>query len=167
MRTRRGRIARALLVALCAGALVTLALSAAACSSSSVVSAAADIGNPVPPKDFVGSWSSPDMMIDGAWNGTTSTFEVTPGLLGGGVVIVQGASGLTAHVVGNGGSSSPAFPATVVVDTLSFSVPDVSGARVWHLQIPDPAANKALLTVGADTGKTWDMARVPSVPTGQ
>jgi len=107
------------------------------------------------------------MMIDGAWNGTTSTFEITPGLLGGGIVVAQGASGLTAQVVSNGGSSSPAFPAKVAVDTLSFSVPDVSGSRVWHLQIPDPTTNTALLTAGADTGKTWDMARVPSVPTGQ
>ena len=158
---------RAALTAPCAIALAALALSAAACSSSSVISGTADVGNPVPSKDFVGSWSSAEMMIDGAWNGTTSTFEVTPGLLGGGIVVAQGASGLTAQVVGNSGSSSPAFPAKVVVDTLSFSVPDVSGARVWHLQIPDPAANRALLTVGADTSKTWDIAQVPTVPTGQ
>jgi hypothetical protein len=106
-------------------------------------------------------------MIDGAWSGTTGTFAVTPGNQGGGIVIAQTVGGLTAQLVGNSGSQSPAFPTTLQVDTLSFSVPAASGAPVtWDVQIVDPATGKALLQIGGDTSHTWDLEQVTQIPTG-
>ena len=155
---------------LCAALLVLFvaALPAVAgCGSSSVVSGAGDVGNAVPPHDFVGDWTSPDVMIDGTWNGSTGTFTLTPGSLGGGIAIAQSGGGLTATLVGNSGTQTTAFPATVTVDTLSFSVPDASGGSVvWDVQIPDPATGKALLQVGADSSTTWDLEQVSPIPTG-
>jgi hypothetical protein len=163
-----GRALRASVIGLAALALAALALTAAACSSSSVVSAAADVGKPVPAKDIVGSWTSTVAQIDGTWNGTTGTFTVSPNNIGGGIVIAQSGTSLTAQLVGNGGSSTPAFAATITVDTLSFSVPDASGTPVtWDVQIPDPTANKALLQVSSDSSTSYDLEQVSPIPTGQ
>jgi len=168
MTRRYDRALRASLIAVCALAFLALALSAAACSSSSVVSGAADVGNAVPAKDFVGSWTSTVAQIDGTWNGTTGTFTVSPSNLGGGIVIAQKGSSLTAQLVGNGGSSTPAFPAVINVDTLSFSVPNQSGSPVtWDVQIPDPTAQKALLQVSSDSSTSYDLEKVSPIPTGQ
>jgi hypothetical protein len=160
---RSGRGLLALLVV----AALACALALAACGPSSVGSGASDVGNSVPQADFVGSWSGTDVMIDGAWSGTTGTFAVTPGNQGGGIVIAQTVGGLTAQLVGNSGSQSPAFPTTLQVDTLSFSVPAASGAPVtWDVQIVDPATGKALLQIGGDTSHTWDLEQVTQIPTG-
>jgi hypothetical protein len=166
--TARRVLLRAALAGLCAIAVATLALSAAACSSSSVVSGAGDVGNAVPAKDFVGSWTSTAAQIDGTWNGTTGTFTVSPNNIVGGIVIAQSGTSLTAQLIGNGGSSTPAFAATITVDTLSFSVPDASGSPVtWDVQIPDPATQKALLQVSSDSSTSYDLEKVSPIPTGQ
>ena len=165
--TARRRAARAALTGLCAIAVATLASTAVACGSSSVVSGAGDVGNAVPAKDFVGSWTSTVAQIDGTWKGTTGTFTVSPNNLGGGVVIAQSGTALTAQLIGNGGSSTPAFPTTITVDTLSFSVPDASGTPVtWDIQIPDPTTQKALLQVSSDASMSYDLEKVSPVPTG-
>lgn len=138
-----------------------------ACGPSSVTSGAADIGNAVPAQDFVGDWAGADFMIDGTWDGTSGTFTVFPGNQGGGIVIAQTASGLTAQFVGTSGTSTPAFPAMLHVDTLSFSVPDASGTPVTlDVQIVDPTSNMALLQVGTDSADSWDLEQVPQIPTG-
>jgi hypothetical protein len=163
-----GRAVRAGLIAPAALAIVALAFTAMGCSSSSVVSGAADVGNAVPAKDFVGSWTSTVAQIDGTWNGTTGTFTVSPNNIGGGIVVAQSGNSLTAQLIGNGGSSTPAFRTVVTVDTLSFSVPDASGSPVtWDVQIPDPTSQKALLQVGPDSSTSYDLEKVSPIPTGQ
>ncbi len=166
--TAASHCVRASVIALCAFVGAALVFTAVACSSSSVVSGAGDLGNAVPAKDFVGSWSPTMTQIDGTWNGTTGTFNVSTNNLGGGIVIAQTGSSLTAQLVGNGGTSTPAFPAAITVDTLSFSVPNPSGSPVtWDVQIPDPTAEKALLQVGSDSSTTYDLEKVSQIPTGQ
>ena len=163
-----GRASRAYLIAACALVFAALALSAAACNSSSVVSGTADVGNAVPAKDFVGSWTSTVAQIDGTWNGTTGTFTVSPNNIGGGIVIAQTGNSLTAQLIGNGGSSTPAFRAVITVDTLSFSEPDASGSPVtWDVQIPDTTTQKALLQLGTDSSTSYDLEQVSPIPTGQ
>ena len=165
--TARRHVVRGARTGLCAIALAALALSAAACGGSSVVSGVGDLGNAVPAKDFVGSWTSTVAQIDGTWSGTTGTFTVSPNNLGGGVVIAQSGTALTAQLIGNGGSSTPAFPAVITVDTLSFSVPDASGSPVaWDIQIPDPTTRKALLQVSSDASTSYDLEKVSPIPTG-
>jgi len=168
MASGTGRASRASLIGLAAAAIAALALSAAACNSSSVTSGAADLGNPVPAKDFAGSWTSTVAQIDGTWNGTTGTFTVSPNNIGGGIVIAQNGTSLTAQLIGNGGSSTPPFAAIITVDTLSFSVPEASGTPVtWDVQIADPTSQKALLQVGSDSSTSYDLEKVSPIPTGQ
>jgi hypothetical protein len=162
-RPRRARAGAVLAVAAALGCIVLLP----ACGASSVGSGTSDVGNSIPQADFVGSWSGTDVMIDGTWSGTTGTFAVTPGNQGGGILIAQTGSGLTAQLVGNSGTQTPAFPAVLQVDTLSLSVPAASGAPVtWDVQIVDPATGKALLQIGGDTSNTWDLVQVSQIPTG-
>ncbi|MEI6727567.1 MAG: hypothetical protein WCN81_15280, partial [Actinomycetes bacterium] len=56
--TARRCVVRGARTGLCAIAVAALAFSAAACGGSSVVSGVGDLGNAVPAKDFVGSWTS-------------------------------------------------------------------------------------------------------------
>jgi hypothetical protein len=159
---RSGRGLLSLLVV----AALACAFALAACGPSSVGSGASDVGNSIPQADFVGGWSGTEVMIDGAWNGTTGTFAVTPGNQGGGILIAQTGGGLTAQLVGNSGSQTPAFPATLQVDTVSFSVPGTSGTPVtWDVQIVDPATGKALLQIGGDARGSWDLEKVTQIPT--
>jgi hypothetical protein len=163
MMRRSPWIVRAVLVA----TVLTTMAGLAGCGSSSLTSSIADVGNAIPAKDFVGNWSGTDVSIDGTWSGTSGDFAVTPAGQGGGIVITQTSAGLSAQIVGNSRSTTPPLPATLHVDTLSFSVPAASGAPVvWDVQIIDPTTGKALLQVGGDITNTWDLEQVAAIPTG-
>jgi hypothetical protein len=158
---RPAPIAAAAVVALVAAALLML-------SGCSLTSSVADIGNSVPAKDFVGNWTGTDMTIDGTWYGTYGVFSVAAASQGGGIVVAQTSSGLTAQIVGASGaagSTGPAFPATLHVDTLSFTVPAQSGAgQVWDLQLIEPSSGTGLLQVNGDATQSWNMEQVPQIP---
>ena len=162
--TRRSPwIARAVLIVMVLASLPALA----GCGSSSVTYSIADAGSAIPAKDFVGNWSGTDVTIAGTWRGTSGDFAVTPAGQGGGITVTQTSAGLSAQIVGNGGSTTPPLPATLQVGTLSFSVPAASGAPVvWDVQIIDPTTGKALLQVGGDITNTWDLEQVTAIPTG-
>jgi hypothetical protein len=137
---------------------LTTVVGLAGCGSSSLTSSIADVGSAIPAKDFVGNWSGTDVTIDGTWSGTSGSFSVTPAGQGGGITVAQTATGLTAQIVGSSGSTTPPLPATLHVGTLSFSVPAASGAPV--------VTGTALLQVGGDVTNTWDLEKVPVIPTG-
>ena len=127
--------------------------------------ATSEVGNPVPASDFAGDWSPQQVAIDGTWNGTTGSFDVHGSSQGGGLIVQNGAQGLTVTVVGSDGTSTTPFPASHDVDTIKFDIPGTGGdAAHWELSIPDPTSGSAVLSIG--TNDTWDVEKVDQIPTG-
>jgi hypothetical protein len=168
-RVRRPRAALPAGAALAAFVLVA-ALSATivltSCSAKKdLQKATSEVGNAVPVSDFIGDWTPQQVSIDGTWNGTAGSFDVHGSSQGGGLVVQDGAQGLTVTVVGSNGVATTPFPASHDVDTIKFVVPGTgSDAAHWELSIPDPTSGTAVLSIG--TSDTWDMEKVDQIPTG-